>query len=88
VAEAASPLLRVRVKNYMVHVNADDGSHVFMPYVGGLANYTRRGDQVAANGYEGFALKRVARKGVTSTASSKTTTEIMRQKQPYNSGGD
>ncbi|MDB5445175.1 MAG: cyclohexanone monooxygenase [Phenylobacterium sp.] len=56
VAEAARPLLRVRVKNYMVHVNAD-GSHVFMPYVGGLAAYVERANQAVASGYEGFALK-------------------------------
>jgi cation diffusion facilitator CzcD-associated flavoprotein CzcO len=56
VADAAKPLLRVKVKNYMVHVNADDGSHVFMPYVGGLADYVARSSAVAAKGYEGFAL--------------------------------
>ena len=39
VAEAASTLLRLNVENYMVHVNHEDGTRVFMPYVGGLDRY-------------------------------------------------
>jgi len=58
VAEAASKLLRLGVKNYMVHVNQDDGSRVFMPYVGGLDRYTEICRAVADGGYEGFAFGR------------------------------
>ncbi len=58
VAEAASKLLRLGVKNYMVHVNADDGSRVFMPYVGGLDRYTEICRAVAENGYQGFTFGR------------------------------
>jgi cation diffusion facilitator CzcD-associated flavoprotein CzcO len=58
VAEAASKLLRLGVKNYMVHVNEDDGSRVFMPYVGGLDRYTEICRGVAVGGYQGFAFGR------------------------------
>jgi cation diffusion facilitator CzcD-associated flavoprotein CzcO len=56
VAEAASRLLRLRVDNYMVHVNADDQSRVFMPYTGGFDRYVRAARDTAARGYEGFVL--------------------------------
>jgi cation diffusion facilitator CzcD-associated flavoprotein CzcO len=56
VAEAAAKLLRLGVKNYMVHVNQDDGSRVFMPYVGGLDRYTEICRATADGGYPGFAF--------------------------------
>jgi cation diffusion facilitator CzcD-associated flavoprotein CzcO len=56
VAECASALLRFRVRNYMVHVNADDQSRVFIPYPGGFDRYSRRCQEVAENGFEGFAF--------------------------------
>jgi cyclohexanone monooxygenase len=34
-----------------------DGRQVFMPYVGGVGAYRQKCDEVAANGYEGFALE-------------------------------
>jgi hypothetical protein len=60
VAEAASKLLRLVVKNYLVHVNQDDGSRIFMPYVGGLDRYTEICRAVATNDYQGFAFGRTA----------------------------
>lgn len=59
VAEAASKLLRLGVKNYMVHVNRDDGSRVFMPYIGGVDRYKEISDEIAAQGYPGFAFARL-----------------------------
>jgi len=56
VAEVAEPLLRRQVRNYMVHVNPDDQSRVFVPYAGGFDAYVRRCEQIAAAGYEGFAF--------------------------------
>jgi len=61
VASAAAKLLRLGVKNYMVHVNPDDGSRVFMPYVGGLDRYLERCRDIAANGYQGFRFTEAAR---------------------------
>jgi cyclohexanone monooxygenase len=29
---------------------------IFMPYIGGVGEYRRRCDEIAANGYEGFEL--------------------------------
>jgi cyclohexanone monooxygenase len=54
VAEVSAKILRRFVKNYMVHVNADDGRRIFMPYVGGMDRYVRQANEIAANGYEGF----------------------------------
>lgn len=56
VAAAARPLLRLHVKNYMVHVNHDDGSRVFIPYVGGFDRYMSICHDIAAKGYPGFVF--------------------------------
>ncbi len=56
VAEVASRLLRLNVDNYMVHVNDDDGSRVFMPYAGGLDHYMAMARDVVADDYRGFAF--------------------------------
>src|SRR6185369_10930671 len=61
VAEVSERILRRQVKNYMVHVN-DDGSRVFMPYIGGMDRFARQADAVAAKGYEGFRFGRLAKK--------------------------
>ena len=42
--------------SWYVGANIPGKPRVFMPYVGGLPLYTARIDEVAANGYEGFAL--------------------------------
>jgi hypothetical protein len=42
----------------MVHVNADDGSRVFMPYTGGLARFNATCRAIAAAGFEGFVFGR------------------------------
>jgi cation diffusion facilitator CzcD-associated flavoprotein CzcO len=61
VAEAASKLLRLEVRNYMVHINQDDGSRVFMPYAGGLDSFTKVAREIAAKDFEGFEFRRVRR---------------------------
>ncbi|WP_433496411.1 flavin-containing monooxygenase [Sphaerimonospora sp. CA-214678] len=58
VAEMAAPMLRYRTPNYMVHVNEDDGSRVFIPYPGGFDRHARKCAEVAADGYAGFAFSR------------------------------
>jgi cation diffusion facilitator CzcD-associated flavoprotein CzcO len=55
-AEVAEPLLRRVFPNYMTHVNADDGTKVFIPYIGGFGNYVAECNKVAANGFDGFIL--------------------------------
>jgi cation diffusion facilitator CzcD-associated flavoprotein CzcO len=62
VAEVSSKILRRNVKNYMVHVNEDDGTRIFMPYVGGMDQYVRQADEIAAKEYEGFRLSRAVSK--------------------------
>jgi len=51
VAEVAAPTIRRTVENYMVHVNEDDGSRIFIPYVGGLDRYVAACTAVADGGY-------------------------------------
>ncbi|MDN5915549.1 MAG: NAD(P)/FAD-dependent oxidoreductase [Pseudonocardia sp.] len=57
VAAIAEPMLRRKIDNYMVHVNRDDGSRVFIPYPGGFGDYVRRCEAVAVDGYTGFDFK-------------------------------
>lgn len=54
VAELSAPLLRRQIDNYMVHVNSDDGSRVFMPYAAGLDRYVAEARAEAAAGYPSF----------------------------------
>jgi len=56
VADVAKNMLRLRVNNYMVHVN-EDGSRVFMPYIGGFGQYVQRAAEVASRGYPGLVLE-------------------------------
>ncbi|MDV6212763.1 NAD(P)/FAD-dependent oxidoreductase [Rhodococcus erythropolis] len=53
----AEPLLRRAHDNYMVHVNQDDGTRVFIPYAGGVGQYVEKCKEVVANDYEGFSFK-------------------------------
>ncbi|MDV6212802.1 NAD(P)/FAD-dependent oxidoreductase [Rhodococcus erythropolis] len=53
-AELAEPLLRRKYDNYMVHVNEDDGSRVYMPYAGGMDRFVAKCRDVVANDFEGF----------------------------------
>jgi len=57
VQELAQPLLRYNFSNYMVHVNHDDGSRLFVPYCGGLNRYVTHCDRLAREGYEGFIFE-------------------------------
>jgi cation diffusion facilitator CzcD-associated flavoprotein CzcO len=55
-AEVSEHLIRRQVDNYMVHVNSDDGTRVFIPYPGGFGNYARHCREVQRNDYEGFSF--------------------------------
>lgn len=50
----AERMLRRQVDNYMVHVNADDGSRVFQPWAAGMATYVPEVRATTARNYEGF----------------------------------
>ncbi len=58
VRKAAESLLRLEVRNYMVQVNEDDGSRVFLPYIGGVDRYKEISEEIAAQGYPGFTFSR------------------------------
>jgi cyclohexanone monooxygenase len=57
VDDVAKPLLRRNVPNYMIHLNRDDGSRVFIPYAAGLNRYVGEVAKVIDAGYEGFIFK-------------------------------
>jgi cyclohexanone monooxygenase len=42
--------------SWYLGANIPGKPRLFMPYVGGVGNYRRKCDEVAANGYEGFTL--------------------------------
>jgi cation diffusion facilitator CzcD-associated flavoprotein CzcO len=52
----AENLIRRQVDNYMVHVNADDGSRVFQPWGAGMATYVPEVRRMTGRNYEGFAF--------------------------------
>ena len=57
VNEAADrTLLPLAKSSWYLGANVPGKPRVFMPYVGGFATYTQESDDVAAKGYEGFAL--------------------------------
>jgi cation diffusion facilitator CzcD-associated flavoprotein CzcO len=56
VRELAEGTLFHRANSWYLGANIPGKKRVFMPYVGGFAPYRQRCEEVAANGYEGFAL--------------------------------
>jgi cation diffusion facilitator CzcD-associated flavoprotein CzcO len=46
-----------RASSWYVGANIPGKTRVFMPYVGGVANYRAKCDEVVANGYEGFVIR-------------------------------
>jgi cyclohexanone monooxygenase len=56
VAEVAAFTLFPRAASWYVGANVPGKPRVFMPYVGGVGPYRERCAQIAADGYEGFAL--------------------------------
>lgn len=58
VNEVADTTILARANSWYVGANMPGKPRVFMPYVGGVGEYRRRCDEVAANGYAGFVLRR------------------------------
>ena len=56
VNEVASMTLFPTAKSWYMGANIPGKPRVFMPYIGGVGLYRQRCDEVAAKGYEGFAL--------------------------------
>jgi hypothetical protein len=59
-AAVAEKMIRRQVDNYMVHVNADDGSRIFQPWGAGMATYVPEVRKMTENGYEGVAFGKPA----------------------------
>jgi cyclohexanone monooxygenase len=58
VNEVAVMTLYPQANSWYIGANVPGKPRVFMPYVGGVGVYRQKCDEVAANGYEGFALSR------------------------------
>ncbi len=58
VNEVASATLFAAVDSWYTGSNIPGKPRVFMPYIGGMANYRRKCEEVVARGYEGFVLTR------------------------------
>jgi cyclohexanone monooxygenase len=56
VNEVAYTTLYPQANSWYMGANVPGKPRVFMPYIGGIPAYARVCDEVAANGYEGFAL--------------------------------
>jgi cyclohexanone monooxygenase len=56
VNEVADLTLYPKANSWYIGANIPGKPRVFMPYVGGVSVYIQKCDEVAANGYEGFAL--------------------------------
>ena len=61
VNEVADRTLFPQANSWYMGANVPGKPRVFMPYVGGFANYRRKCAEVAAQGYDGFRLSPVAR---------------------------
>ena len=57
VAEAVTPTLLPTANSWYMGANVPGKPRIFMPYAGGLNNYTHICNQVAAKGYEGFTIR-------------------------------
>ncbi len=56
VNQVADLTLYPRANSWYIGANVPGKPRVFMPYIGGLNMYSQKCDQVAKDGYEGFAL--------------------------------
>ena len=56
VAAASQFGLFNRADSWYLGANIPGKKRVFMPYVGGLANYRARCEEIAASGYRGFLV--------------------------------
>ena len=56
--EVAHQTLYPKAASWYMGANIPGKPRIFLPYIGGVGAYRKRCDEVAANGYEGFALGR------------------------------
>ena len=56
VNETAATTLYVQANSWYMGANIPGKPRVFLPYVGGVGVYREKCEEVAAKGYEGFAL--------------------------------
>ena len=56
-AQLAGLTMFSKASSWYVGANIPGKTRVFMPYVGGVANYRAKCDEVTANGYEGFVIR-------------------------------
>ena len=57
VAEVGALTLFPRADSWYMGANVPGKPRVFLPYIGGVGVFREKCDEVAASGYEGFALR-------------------------------
>jgi cyclohexanone monooxygenase len=57
VRDVGERTLYPQANSWYVGANVPGKPRIFMPYIGGVPVYRRRCEEIAANGYEGFALR-------------------------------
>src|SRR6202011_2429760 len=60
VNEVAHRTLYPKAASWYMGANIPGKPRVFLPYIGGVGVYRQKCDEVAANGYEGFAFSQMA----------------------------
>ena len=65
VAEVGNATLYPQANSWYMGANVPGKPRVFMPYIGGVHNYRKICSDVAANGYDGFALASASRAAST-----------------------
>jgi cyclohexanone monooxygenase len=63
VQDMASMTLFPKADSFYMGANIPGKPRLFLPYIGGVSNYRHKCDEVAAKGYDGFALSGPARGG-------------------------
>ena len=56
VEEVADDTLRYSCNSWYVGANIPGKKRIFLPYAGGVPQYAKTCNEVAANGYEGFSV--------------------------------
>jgi cyclohexanone monooxygenase len=56
VQEVANATLYPKAASWYMGANIPGKPRLFLPYIGGVGEYRKKCDEVAANGYEGFHL--------------------------------
>jgi cyclohexanone monooxygenase len=79
VNDVADATLYPLANSWYMGANIPGKPRIFMPYVGGVAAYKKKCDEVVANGYQGFTMSRAGIAVEDVAASAQAGAEVMRK---------